>query len=155
MSLYPETYPRPRSSLALWSRRAVLNAAMLLRDSDVARRIRTYLLDMEYLALTRPVDTPTADTAIALDDRIDHRITHILGKTVVPMFNALIETSSEHRRELIALRDDIENVERKLCRHHRRLGSLEGEAPAEMVRASIKAMTGQAFEAPCRGPAPS
>ncbi|TDU05306.1 hypothetical protein EDD99_3814 [Streptomyces sp. 846.5] len=34
-------------SLALFPRRAVLNVAMLLRDSAVARRVRTYLLDTE------------------------------------------------------------------------------------------------------------
>jgi hypothetical protein len=34
-------------SMALFPRRAVLNVAMLLRDSAVARRVRTYLLDTE------------------------------------------------------------------------------------------------------------
>ncbi|MGW1025521.1 restriction endonuclease [Streptomyces sp. NPDC002577] len=133
-------------SMALFSRRAVLNVAMLLRDSEVARQVRTYLLDMEYLARTQPVDNSVHSHSDALDDRIDQRITHILGKTVVPMFNALIATSSEHRRELIALREDIENVERRLCWHHRRIRSLEGEAPTDQVRASINAMTWQAFE---------
>ncbi len=130
------------ASLALFSRRAVLNVAMLLRDSEVARQVRTYLLDTEYMTRTQPVDNPVHSEAVSLDDRI----THILRKTVVPMFNALIETSSEHRRELITLREDIENVERKLCWHHRRLSGLEGEAPSEKVRATIKAMTWQAFE---------
>lgn len=32
---------------------------MLLRDSDVARQVRTYLLDTEYLARTQPVDNNT------------------------------------------------------------------------------------------------
>ncbi|MGW6544356.1 hypothetical protein ACWGBH_16090 [Streptomyces massasporeus] len=31
---------------------------MLLRDSDVARQVRVYLLDMEYLARTQPVENP-------------------------------------------------------------------------------------------------
>ena len=134
-------------SLALFPRRAVLNVGMLLRDSEVARQVRVYLLDMEYLARTQPVDNPvrTGDV-FSLDDRIDQRITHILGKTVVPMFNALIETSGEHRRELIELRQDIENVEKRLCWHHQRINSLEGEAPANQVKASINAMTWKAFE---------
>ena len=34
-------------SLALFDRRALLNAAMLLRDSEVARQVRRYLLDSE------------------------------------------------------------------------------------------------------------
>ncbi|MFF7161455.1 restriction endonuclease [Streptomyces sp. NPDC008086] len=62
------------------------------------------------------------------------------------MFNALIATSGEHRRELIELREDIQNVERKLCWHHRRLSTLEGASPTDQVRASIAAMTWQAFE---------
>ncbi len=33
--------------LALFTRRTVLNVAMLLRDSIVARQVRTYLLDVE------------------------------------------------------------------------------------------------------------
>jgi hypothetical protein len=51
LSPYPggssESYPQARSNLALFTRRAVLNVGMLLRDSDVARRVRTYLLDAE------------------------------------------------------------------------------------------------------------
>ncbi|MFF1293072.1 restriction endonuclease [Streptomyces sp. NPDC058296] len=149
LSRFPGGYPQPRSSLTLYSRRAVLNVAMLLRDSDIARQVRTYLLDMEYLSRTRPVEN-TAPAQLAapddLDTRIDRRITQILGKTVVPMFNALIETSGEHRRELIELREDIQNVERKLCWHHRRISTLEGDTPTDQVRASIAAMTWQAFE---------
>ncbi|WP_399886694.1 restriction endonuclease [Streptomyces sp. BBFR51] len=134
-------------SMAVFSRRAVLNVAMLLRDSEVARQVRVYLLDMEYLARTQPVENPAPTDNSALDARIDQRITHILGRTVVPMFNALIATSGEHRSELIELREDIENVERKLlCWHDRRLAVLEGEAPVEGVRAKLEAMTWQAFE---------
>ena len=133
-------------SLAFFSRRSVLNIAMLLRDSEVARQVRVYLLDMEYLARTQPVENPAPTDPAALDTRIDQRITHILGRTVVPMFNALIATSGEHRRELIELRADIENVERKLCWHHKRLATLEGDAPADDVRAKLNAMTWRAFE---------
>jgi restriction system protein len=57
---------------------------MLLRDSEVARQVHVYLLDMEYAARTQPVDNPVRTDSVALDDRIDERITHILGKTVVP-----------------------------------------------------------------------
>ena len=57
-------------------------------------------------------------TAPPLDDRIDQRITHILGKTVVPMFNALIETSGEHRQELIALRAGCPDGSSAALRQH-------------------------------------
>ncbi|MFJ4786048.1 restriction endonuclease [Streptomyces sp. NPDC088794] len=85
-------------SLALFSRRAVLNVAMLLRDSEVARQVRVYLLDMEYLARTTPVEN---------------------------LFNALIETSGEHSRELIALRAGVQRIEKRLQQHHARLRRLE------------------------------
>ncbi|MFD4503486.1 restriction endonuclease [Streptomyces sp. NPDC058457] len=136
-------------SLALFSRRAVLNVAMLLRDSEIARQVRVYLLDMEYLARTQPVDNPAPTDLLALDDRIDQRITHILGKTVVPMFNALIETTGEHRQELIALRAGVQRIERRLHQHHTRLKRLEGvrdDRPAVGVMAAMDAMNGRTFE---------
>ncbi|GAA2134389.1 hypothetical protein GCM10009760_11700 [Kitasatospora kazusensis] len=37
----------PGAGLGIFPRRAVLNVAMLLRDSEVARRVRRYLLDAE------------------------------------------------------------------------------------------------------------
>ncbi|MET7692513.1 restriction endonuclease [Streptomyces sp. NPDC005483] len=137
------------ASLALFSRRAVLNVAMLLRDSEVARQVRVYLLDMEYLARTQPVDNSVHRETVSLDDRIDQRITHVLGKTVVPMFNALIETSGEHRKELIALRAGVQRIERRLHQHHTRLQRLEGvrdDRPAVGVMAAMDAMNGRKFE---------
>ncbi|MEU5307864.1 restriction endonuclease [Streptomyces sp. NPDC021562] len=136
-------------SLALYPRRAVLNVAMLLRDSEVARQVRVYLLDMEYLARTQPVENPAPGNLGDLDDRIDQRITHILGKTVVPMFNALIETAGEHRAELIALRTGVQRIERRLHQHHTRLKRLEGirdDRPTIGVMAAMDAMNGRTFE---------
>nr|BFD83810.1 hypothetical protein StreXyl84_32110 [Streptomyces sp. Xyl84] len=149
MSLSTVGYPQARRSLTIYSRRAVLNVAMLLRDSDVARQVRTYLLDMEYLARTQPVENSPQPDVISLDDRIDQRISHILGKTVVPMFNALIETSGEHHRELIALRTGVQHIERRLRQHHNRLRRLESPLPNRPlagVMAAMDAMTGREFE---------
>ncbi|MFD4857624.1 hypothetical protein [Streptomyces atratus] len=42
-----ESYPQAATRLRLYTRRTVLNVAMLLRDSDIARCVRTYLLDAE------------------------------------------------------------------------------------------------------------
>ncbi|MFF8426951.1 restriction endonuclease [Streptomyces sp. NPDC016566] len=148
-SLSLGSYPQARRSLTIYSRRAVLNIAMLLRDSDVARQVRAYLLDMEYLARTQPVDNSVPTDPTSLDDRIDQRITHILGKTVVPMFNALIETSGEHRKELVALRAGVQRIERRLHQHHARLQRLEGtraDRPAVGVVAAMDAMNGRTFE---------
>ncbi|WP_055546064.1 hypothetical protein [Streptomyces sp. NBRC 110028] len=47
MDLSDSSYPQGRAHLTLYPRRAVLNIAMLLRDSDIARRVRKYLLDVE------------------------------------------------------------------------------------------------------------
>ncbi|WP_369170679.1 hypothetical protein AB5J49_24080 [Streptomyces sp. R28] len=77
-------YPQRRSSLAVWSRRAVLNVAMLLRDSEVARQVRVYLLDMEYAARTQPVENPAPTDVVPLDDRIDQRITQISARPSSP-----------------------------------------------------------------------
>ncbi|MEU8573850.1 restriction endonuclease [Streptomyces asoensis] len=128
LSRYPKDYPQPRSSLTLYSRRAVLNVAMLLRDSEVARQVRTYLLDTEYQARTRPVDNTVPLHSASLDEHIDQRITRVLGDTVVPMFNALIDTAGEHRRELIALRAGVQHVEKRLRQHHARLQRLEARS---------------------------
>ncbi|HBF86022.1 MAG TPA: hypothetical protein DD420_40755 [Streptomyces sp.] len=43
----PEGYPQAATQLRLYTRRTVLNVAMLLRDSDIARCVRTCLLDAE------------------------------------------------------------------------------------------------------------
>lgn len=134
---------------ALYSRRTVLDVTMLLRDSEVARQTRTYRLDVEYVARNQPVDNSVHRGPESLDDRIDRRITHILGTTVVPTFNALIEASGEHRKELILLRDDVEKVEQKLCNHHHRLRHLEhaqGPHPYTGIMASIDAMNWREFE---------
>ncbi|MFJ9679838.1 hypothetical protein ACIRP2_17485 [Streptomyces sp. NPDC101194] len=42
-----DSYPQAATRLTLYTRRTVLNVAMLLRDSDIARCVRTYLLDAE------------------------------------------------------------------------------------------------------------
>ncbi|WP_246561910.1 restriction endonuclease [Streptomyces roseirectus] len=109
------------SSLALYPRRAVLNVAMLLRDSETARQVRVYLLDMEYMVRSQPVDNSVHRLSESIHELVDERIVHILGKTVVPMFNALIETSGEHRKELVSLRTDVQAVERRLRQHRARL----------------------------------
>ncbi|MFF9688035.1 hypothetical protein [Streptomyces sp. NPDC014623] len=56
-----ESYPQATTQLTLYTRRTVLDVAMLLRDSDIARSVRTHLLDAEedlrasYVSLDRRV----------------------------------------------------------------------------------------------------
>lgn len=59
-----ESYPQAATQLTLHTRRTVLNVAMLLRDSDIARCVRTYLLDAE-------------ETLRAQYDTLDARVTRI------------------------------------------------------------------------------
>jgi len=65
--------PRTRA-VAVFSRRTVLNVAMLLRGSVVARQVRTYLLDAEGNVRPQPVDNLVrVDVDLdltALDERI-------------------------------------------------------------------------------------
>jgi hypothetical protein len=119
----------PIRHLAIFPRRAVLNVAMLLRDSEIARQVRTYLLDTEFAARTtlvdNPVDNPVDDfvhrDTESLDRHIDNRIANVLGSTVVPMFNALIETAGEQRADLFALRRDVRRLERSPAMRRQRL----------------------------------
>ncbi|WP_406014100.1 restriction endonuclease [Streptomyces sp. NBC_00984] len=156
LSSYPESYPQPRSSMALWLRRTVLNVAMLLRDSDVARRVRTYLLDLEHTFRAQPtvVDAPGHDSDVeSLDARItrlsEESFTRLLGSTVVPMLSALIETSGEQQRELVSLRENVQQIERRLVRHDvqlRRLQRAQERRPLVGVMAAMDAMNWREFE---------
>ncbi|MFJ5290239.1 hypothetical protein [Streptomyces sp. NPDC088348] len=69
--LHGMSYPQPRSGLTVHTRRTVLNIAMLLRDSEVARRVRSYLLDTEEQRRT-PVSGPRFD-----GDGLGHRVTQL------------------------------------------------------------------------------
>ncbi|WP_327305718.1 restriction endonuclease [Streptomyces sp. NBC_01298] len=138
------------SSLAVFPRQAILNVGMLLRDSEVARQVRTYLLDTEYEVRTRPVDnfvhSPNWDE---VDERIDNRITDVLGRTVVPLLNVLIETSGEQRRELISLREDVVQIQMKLVEHDLQLSRLQrGQDVRALtgVIGTIDAMNWKEFE---------
>lgn len=55
------SYPQRRAQLAVYTRRTVLNVAMLLRDSPVAQRVRALLLDVEEAHRRPPAAEPGAD----------------------------------------------------------------------------------------------
>ncbi|MGW1772279.1 restriction endonuclease [Streptomyces sp. NPDC002104] len=137
-------------AIALYSRRTVLNVGMLLRDSKVARQVRAYLLDAETETRTRPVDNFVHRAGWGeLDERIDNRITDVLGMTVVPMLNVLIETAGEQRRELISLREDVQQIQMKLVEHDLQLSRLQrGQDVRALtgVIGTIDAMNWKEFE---------
>ncbi|MFJ2646017.1 restriction endonuclease [Streptomyces sp. NPDC087420] len=121
-------------SLGVFSRRAVLNTAMLLRESVVARQVRTYLLDTEGSARREPVDnlfhrlTEWVDERISealvrhLATRVDADVTRIaedavrttIGRTVVPLLNVAIQNNGEHRGRIEALDDEVTRLKRVL-----------------------------------------
>ncbi|MFE2940619.1 restriction endonuclease [Streptomyces sp. NPDC059255] len=121
-------------SLGIFSRRAVLNIAMLLRDSIVARQVRTYLLDSERSHSVEPVD----NLIHRLKEWIDTRITDALarhpavpadadavriaedivrttiGTAVVPALNTAIRNDGDQRARIEALEDEVTRLKRIL-----------------------------------------
>jgi uncharacterized coiled-coil protein SlyX len=73
------SYPQMQRRLAVYTRRTILNVAMLLRDSEIAQRVRAYLLDVEERARTAPASGPGPEHA-ALDRRVtnaESAVSHI------------------------------------------------------------------------------
>ncbi|MEU0830663.1 restriction endonuclease [Streptomyces sp. NPDC005969] len=92
-------------------------------------------------------------TSKSLDARItrlsEESFTRLLGTTVVPILNALIETSGEQQRELISLRENVQQIEGRLLRHGIQLGRLQHAQEQRAlagVMASIDAMNWREFE---------
>ncbi|WP_234381936.1 restriction endonuclease [Streptomyces dysideae] len=107
-------------SLALFTRRTILNTGMLLRDSYVARQVRYELLNDAQDIRPQPVEnlpaTPSREGS--LDARIvritERTVSSILSRTVVPMQNAMIETCSELHRDVNRLREDVDAIKATL-----------------------------------------
>lgn len=159
LSLFPTDLPQPRSNLTLYTRRTVLNVAMLLRDSAVARRVRTYLLDVEGRA-RYPQGSSAVDNSVIhnlvewLDERIERsvarqmaqydarmvRVTEdsvrtVLAQTVVPLLNHAIRADGERRREMSEIRRELARIDR----------ALRARMPAGGM-AALDAMTWREFE---------
>ncbi|WP_314176089.1 restriction endonuclease [Streptomyces winkii] len=163
LSFSDGSYPQGRAHLTVYSRRAVLNVAMLLRDSEVARRIRTYLLDAEQAsragAGSAPVDESVVHGLIAwLDERITQNIAAqrasgpvldetrvrqlaeetvraVIGRSIVPLLNQAIDSQRELRRQLAEYEAEMIHL-RRVLRRHRAAGSM----------AALDAMNGREFE---------
>lgn len=106
-----ESYPQAATRLRLFTRRAVLNIAMLLRDSDTARSVRTYLLDAEegrpdgYASLERRV----AKTEAGLDT-VGHALQE-LG----PVLNRMSLRLDSLDRRLEATNQVVGAISNRLC----------------------------------------
>ncbi|WP_042378588.1 hypothetical protein [Streptacidiphilus melanogenes] len=136
LSLSNRSYPQAlRAHLTLFSRRAVLNVAMLLRDSDVARRVRVYLLDSEGSVRTDPgvldryVTELAATTAARVaceivDARVDARLkphTEVIGALSVKV-SAMEGKLDDVQDTLAGVREELSElrVERGLRLRRRR-----------------------------------
>jgi hypothetical protein len=137
---------------ALFTKRTVLNVAMLLRDSVVARQVRTHLLDLAESPRTEPVDNffhsltrwvdsritealdrhagPPASTASPADD-----VRVAIQQAVLPLLNALMEHDRTHATRLHALEAEVTRLQRVLR---------ERESSASM--STLDAMNARQFE---------
>ncbi|MFD5316532.1 restriction endonuclease [Streptomyces sp. NPDC127098] len=117
----------PGRGITLYPRRAVLNVGMLLRDSVIARQVRSYLLDTEaeacLSAAAEPVDNFPLRALHELerhvqrlvDERMvavaEESVRQMIRTAVTPLLNHLIETSGEHRQRLLEIRDDLQRLQ--------------------------------------------
>lgn len=91
----------PNRGLSLFSRRAILRVGMLLRDSEVAKRIRSYLLDVEEAAPTEAkLNTITEEERLLLNA--------IRAKTKDELIIALHEYHSYTSKRINILQDKVE-----------------------------------------------
>jgi hypothetical protein len=111
-------------SLALFTRRTVLNVAMLLRDSETARQVRYYLLDAEQTARQQAVENPadgpvdnlggypegSVDAAVA---RVAERaVRSVVATAVTPLLNALVAEVGVLGRKVDTVADRVDRLER-------------------------------------------
>lgn len=59
------------ASLTLFNRRTLLNVGMLLRDSEVAKQVRMYLLEVEESATVEQKDSAINATLVRLEEKVD------------------------------------------------------------------------------------
>ncbi|MFE7707175.1 hypothetical protein ACFU6I_15500 [Streptomyces sp. NPDC057486] len=135
-----ESYPQAATQLRLFTRRTVLNVAMLLRDSDIARCVRTYLLGAEedlrtgLASLDRRVtrvESCLAGVGSALQElgpvlnRMSHRLDSLdrrleTTNRVVGAMSVRLGDMSEDIVRIDARMDDFVRQLQDLRRHRRR-----------------------------------
>ncbi|MFD5693781.1 hypothetical protein [Streptomyces rubiginosohelvolus] len=101
-----ESYPQAATQLRLFTRRTVLNIALLLRDSDIARCVRTYLLDAEESLRTQYAS-------------LDHRVTRI-ESCLTGVGSALQELGPV----LVRMSERLDSLDRKVEMTHQVVGAM-------------------------------
>ncbi|MFG3282721.1 hypothetical protein [Streptomyces sp. NPDC048111] len=127
----PESYPQGRSHLRLFTRRTVLNIAMLLRDSEVARCVRTYLLDTEESA--RPRTVITSDPRY---DGLDHRVTDLESSMarIGPALQELGPVLSRMSTRLDSLDRRMSSMDQRMAAMDQRMGTMDRRLEGVEVR---------------------
>ncbi|WP_030543730.1 hypothetical protein [Streptomyces albus] len=108
-------YPQPRSNLGIFTRRAVLNVAMLLRDSPVAREVRRYLLDVE-----ENHGTPRTRTNPSQDRSLEARVT-VVESCLADVGAALRDLGPVLRRTS----DRLDRIDERLDMMDRRIAVMD------------------------------
>ncbi len=119
-----ESYPQQRNSLAVYSRRTVLNVAMLLRDSAVARRVRAYLLDVEATGagLEPAPDSTTLEPRVA---NLEAAVQDIGAsfRELGPVIHRMSVRLERVDRRMV-------NTEKLVCEMSRRMADMGEDSPA-------------------------
>ncbi|MZE78572.1 hypothetical protein [Streptomyces xinghaiensis] len=113
-------YPQARSNLGVFTRRAVLNVAMLLRDSPVAREVRRYLLDVE-----ESFTAPRSRTAPSPERSLEARMT-VVESCLADVGAALRDLGPVLRRtsdRLDRIDERLDGMDRRIAFMDRRLDS--------------------------------
>ncbi|GAB2575473.1 hypothetical protein GCM10027168_05520 [Streptomyces capparidis] len=119
----------PGRGLAVFPRRAVLNVAMLLRDSEVARKVRAYLLDAEQAHRTEAARDSIEAIVVRLAEEAAERVTapafaevnlrlDAHGRVICAMSERLCrlgEDMREMRRDMADMRHDMAEFRRDLA----------------------------------------
>ncbi|WP_016906076.1 hypothetical protein [Streptomyces xiaopingdaonensis] len=119
---YPQGgYPQRRKSLMVFTRRAVLNVGMLLRDSEVARRVRRYLLEAESARRDGAAEAESGwVTCEARLDRVEAAV-HEIGVALRELGPVLARMSGR----LAGLDRRLEGVEQRLDLLDHRVAAVE------------------------------
>jgi hypothetical protein len=120
LSLSKLSYPQGRTNLTLYTRRTVLNVAMLLRDSIVARRVRAYLLDAEERARQ-----PQGSRVVSLEKRVTN-----VEAAIADIGPALRDLGPLIHRMAVRLENverRVDNTDRVVCAMSERLADIAAD----------------------------
>ncbi|SFD20691.1 hypothetical protein [Streptomyces aidingensis] len=141
------TFPQTQGKVRLFTRRTVLNVAMLLRDSDIARRVRSHLLDAEE-SFRGQHQGPSAEEFAALDARlcrVEARVAEVgaVLQELGPLLNRIMDRLDRVERRvdatnrvLAALADRVHRLGADVRRLDHRVGRIEQTLRRQALRES-------------------